>query len=204
MGQPRPCDNNRKQDAARGAVLACLIALGGTGWQTLKPCCHISFAGAQEALARQSKWQEASIVRGLWHRQTQQTGDRSFASLLQRVVFPLWTQLLGINMKGIFYAYIFFLRDKLCCFRLPWFPVSLVTLWYGVGDEGDGGREGGARKWWKPIAKIVNRADDVGRLFSPGKRTKRQSGCFLAKMVAVFYTLQCFIIQKGEKTVQQN
>lgn len=68
----------------------------------------------------------------------------------------------------------------------------------------DEGREGGAQKRLEPIAKILNKADDVGRLFFPGKRTKRQNGCLLARMVAVFCTLWCFIIQKREKVVQQN
>lgn len=101
-------------------------------------------------------------------------------------------------------AYFFFLGDKLCCFGLPQFAVSLVTSWYGVGDIG----WWGAQKRQEPVAKIVTNADDIGRLFVPRKKkkkqTKRQNGCLLAKTVAVFCALWCFIILKGKKTMQQN
>lgn len=41
----------------------------------------------------------------------------------------------GINIKGILHAYISSLGDKLSCFGLPWFLVSLATPRYGLGGH---------------------------------------------------------------------
>lgn len=73
---------------------------------------------------------------GLMARAAPAGGGRPMASSLQRGgKEKIRTQSPGINIKGILHAYIFFLREKLCCFGLPWFLVSLVTSQYGVGDE---------------------------------------------------------------------
>lgn len=50
----------------------------------------------------------------------------------------------------------------------PWLPLGM-----GWGTREDEGREGGAQKRQEPIAKILNKADDVGRLFFPRKKNKK-------------------------------
>lgn len=54
---------------------------------------------------------------------------------------------------------------------VPSFP-GYPLVWSGGWGRWEEGRRSQMGKWWKPIAKIVNRADEVGRLFPQEKEQK--------------------------------
>lgn len=202
MGPDAPCNLGV-------TVWTCLTALGGSGPPTLVET---------EPLLPLWLWGDMGS-RGLWVGEARgwrwalpracgkgspSKSSRPMASSLHRGgKEEIRTQPPGINIKGILHAYIFFLREKLCCFGLPWFLVSLVTSQYGVGDERWGE---GRRSQEKTGANYKDPEQGRWRqqVFFPGKKNKKTEWILLARMLVVFCTLWCFIIQKGEKIIQQN
>lgn len=153
-------------------------------------------------MGSQGFWLGEASPPGFMARAAPARGGRPMASSHQRGgKQKIHTQLPGISIKGILHAYIFFLREKLSWFGLPWFLVSLVTSQYGVGDERWGERrrsqkERGQlqRSWARPMTSAG--------LFFPGKRTKRMDVFWKGRWLCLY--LWRFIIQKGEKIIQQN
>lgn len=188
-------------------VLECLGALGGSGPPPLvdpEPLLPLWLCGGTES--RGICWVKqgagGELLPGLMARAAPARGGRPTASSHQRGgKKKIQTQLPAIIIKGILHACIFFLREKLCWFRLPWFLVSLVTSQYGVGDErwGEGRR---SQKDRGQLQRSWARQMMSACLFSQEKEQKEWM--FLGKECGCVLYPWCFIIQKGEKIIQQN
>lgn len=131
-GTDAPCDLGL-------TALECQSALGGSGPPTLEhtgPLLPLWLWWGTGSRGWVKQGAGGELDPGLLARAAPARGGRPMASSHQRGgKEKTQTQLPAINIKGILHAYIFFLREKLCCFGLPWFLVSLVTSQFGVGDE---------------------------------------------------------------------
>lgn len=106
----------------------------------------------------------------------------------------------GIHIKGILHAYISSLGDKLSCFWLPWFLVSLATPRCGVGGH-------------REVREKEESENDGANCKDPEQRGWRCQGFFFPREKGqkawmdvswqrrwlCFCALWCFVIQKWKQ-----
>lgn len=114
MRQPSPCGIKREQDAP-GSHPSMSDCFAGSWWDRTTTSMENKVLLLQCLCRGRRNW-------GLWPGEA--SGGRQAL-----------TRICDTSSLSKEAAYFFFLGDKLCCFGLPRFPVSLVTPWWGTQDD---------------------------------------------------------------------